>query len=319
MNANIEMKVLRGYITAQETIDCEFISLTTEDPSTGSIEATTRRDQINTYCNGLTSKLARRQYKRILDAWNEWPNKNEAMDLETYCKAHDWAPSTQQLVCKVICAFWKANDLNGNLKPYKPAYKAKNVSKDAFTDEEVRQLIEAAEGRGQFALATAIGLSSIYAFRLSTLVQGRWSEIEGNIWRTTSKGAKVLTVEIAENDRKRLQSLREKYNTEYLIPNTKNPSAPLQSDSLERAFKRLLGVVFGDEKAKRYSFHSLRHTAAMRTYRITAERKGLLEGVRAVQRLLGHSDMATTLHYLDHKIPMEELAEITRQLSAETW
>lgn len=282
-----------------------------------SIKATSWRERINAYCNGLTSKLARRQYKRILDAWNEWPNKNEAMDLEAYCKAHNWAPSTEQLVCKVICAFWKANDLNGNLKPYKPAYKAKNVSKDAFTVEEVRQLIEAAEGRGQLTLVMAIRLSSTYGVRLSTLVQGRWSEMDGNIWHTTSKGAKPLSVNIAEVDCKSLQSLREKYKSEYLIPNTKNPSAPLQSDSLEHAFKRLLGVVFGDEKAKRYSFHSLRHTAAMRAYKLTAERKGTSEGVHGVQNLLGHSNPAITINYLNHSMPMEELAEITAELAAE--
>ena len=79
---------------------------------------------------------------------------------------------------------------------------------------------------------------------------------------------------------------------------------PSCRDAINKQFRQLRQRLNID---RRITFHDLRRTTAYRTYEITKD-------LRLVQALLGHANLNTTLHYLDHHIttvPRELLEQVS--------
>jgi integrase/recombinase XerD len=164
-----------------------------------------------------------------------------------------------------------------------------------LTEDEQEQLLEQANPRYPTGERnqTLLRLMLNTGLRLAEVTALKWRDIDlttGKLMVRQGKGAKDRTLWVAEADIDRLRSWRERQAT--------------ACDTCEHAFTTLKGKALGhryvQRMVKRYaakagiakniSPHTLRHSFATDLYRETSK-------IRLVQKVLGHSDLSTTMIY----------------------
>jgi integrase/recombinase XerD len=184
-----------------------------------------------------------------------------------------------------------------------------------LTEDEQEQLLEQANPRYPTGERnqTMLRLMLNTGLRLAEVTALKWRDIDlttGKLMVRQGKGSKDRTLWVAEADINRLRSWRERQAT--------------ACDTCEHAFTTLKGKALGhryvQRMVKRYaakagidktiSPHTLRHSFATDLYRETSK-------IRLVQKVLGHSDLSTTMiytHIFDEEV--EEALKSFRQAAA---
>ena len=164
-----------------------------------------------------------------------------------------------------------------------------------LTEDEQELLLEQANPRYPTGECnqTMLRLMLNTGLRLAEVTALKWRDIDlttGKLMVRQGKGSKDRTLWVAEADIDRLRSWRERQAT--------------ACDTCEYAFTTLNGKALGyryvQRMVKRYaakagidkniSPHTLRHSFATDLYRETSK-------IRLVQKVLGHSDLSTTMIY----------------------
>ena len=150
--------------------------------------------------------------------------------------------------------------------------------------------------------------------RLAEVTALKWRDLDlitGKLMVRQGKGAKGITLWVAEADIDRLRSWRERQaekcagTCEYVF--TTLQGKPLGHRYVQRMVKRYTAKAGID---KDVSPHTLRHTFATDLYRETSK-------IRLVQKALGHSDLSTTMVYTHiHDPEVEEALKSFRQAAA---
>jgi len=149
--------------------------------------------------------------------------------------------------------------------------------------------------------------------RLAEVTALKWHDLDlttGKLMVRLGKGAKDRTLWVAEADIDRLRSWRERQakeagECEHIF--TTLEGRPLDHRYVQRMVKRYAAKA-GIEK--NISPHTLRHTFATDLYRETSK-------IRLVQKVLGHSDLSTTMIYTHiHDPEVESAMKSFRQATA---
>ena len=184
-----------------------------------------------------------------------------------------------------------------------------------LTEDEQERLLEQPNPRYPTGERnqTMLRLMLNTGLRLAEVTALKWRDIDlttGKLMVRQGKGAKDRTLWVAEADIDRMRRLRKRQAT--------------ACDTCEHAFTTLNGKALGhryvQRMVKRYaakagidkniSPHTLRHSFATDLYRETSK-------IRLVQKVLGHSDLSTTMiytHIFDEEV--EEALKSFRQAAA---
>ena len=183
-----------------------------------------------------------------------------------------------------------------------------------LTEDEQEQLLEQANPRYPTGERnqTMLRLMLNTGLRLAEVTALKWRDLDlttGKLMVRQGKGAKDRTL-WAEADINRLRSLRERQaevcgKCGHVF--TTLQGKPLGHRYVQRMVKRYAAKA-GIEKD--ISPHTLRHSFATDLYRETSK-------IRLVQKVLGHSDLSTTMIYTHiHDPEMEEALKSFRQAAA---
>ena len=165
-----------------------------------------------------------------------------------------------------------------------------------LTEDEQERLLEQAHLRYPTGERnqTMLRLMLNTGLRLAEVTALKWRDIDlttGKLMVRQGKGAKDRTLWVAEGDIDRLRSWRERQATAcagiYKHVFTTLEGAPLGHRYVQRMVKRYAAKARID---KNISPHTLRHSFATDLYRETSK-------IRLVQKVLGHSDLSTTMIY----------------------
>lgn len=268
----------------------------------------------------------RKTYETAIRQWRKYCVDNAIVnpirrDVETFInslKAAKKSVSTINLYSVAIRLFyrWAASE---NLYPNiadnfkadtKKSYKHK---KSALTAEQGGNLIKSAKGErlvdkrnaAIIALTISAGLRTIELYRADV---GDFEEVDGKIFLSVQgkghdeKDDKVL---VASQVYAMIQDyLKARGNVEPTAPlftsTRRNKNGRLSTQSISKMVKRHLRSIGLD--SKRYSAHSLRHSAACQMVIAGVE-------LRQVQAVLRHRSITTTMIYLDEVDRMKNIAE----------
>jgi integrase len=125
---------------------------------------------------------------------------------------------------------------------------------------------------------------------------------------TQKKTGKVVKFELSEQTRKAVEAWIDKvhlYSSDFLFPSRLRYSDHLSTRQYARIVKAWASLIGLD--AGEYGTHSLRRTKATLIYRRT-------KNIRAVQLLLGHTKLESTVRYLG--IEVEDALEMAEQTEA---
>ncbi|MCK4391628.1 tyrosine-type recombinase/integrase [Candidatus Bipolaricaulota bacterium] len=162
---------------------------------------------------------------------------------------------------------------------------------------------------------TMLNLMLNTGLRLAEVTALKWRDLDlttGKLIVRQGKGAKDRTLWVAEADIDRLRSWRERQaapcgQCEHIF--TTLQGKPLGHRYVQRMVKRYAAKAGID---KDVSPHTLRHSFATDLYRETSK-------IRLVQKVLGHSDLSTTMIYTHVFDPeVEEALKSFRQTTAVT-
>jgi integrase len=152
----------------------------------------------------------------------------------------------------------------------------------AFTEEEVTQLIEGAEGHVQ----DLVVVGAYTGLRRAELSRLRWEEVslqKREIYVGDTKSGKDRVVPLSQEVLKRIDA-RE---TGYVI--SRDPKHKIHVDTLSHEFLELRRAVFPHKKS--HSLHSLRHSFC--TWLAEAGTP-----LHVIKRLAGHRSSETTMQYI---------------------
>ncbi len=160
---------------------------------------------------------------------------------------------------------------------------------------------------------TMLNLMLNTGLRLAEVTALKWRDLDlttGKLMVRQGKGAKDRSLWVAEADTARLRSWRERQAKEcgeYEHVFTTLDGKPLGHRYVQRMVARYAAKA---GIAKNISPHTLRHTFATDLYRETSK-------IRLVQKVLGHSDLSTTMVYTHiHDPEVEEALKSFRQATA---
>jgi len=165
-----------------------------------------------------------------------------------------------------------------------------------LTEDEQEQLLEQPNPRYPTGErnGTMLRLMLNTGLRLAEVTGLKWHDLDlttGKLMVRQGKGSKDRTLWVAEGDIDRLRSWRERQAEEcagtYKHVFTTLEGAPLGHRYVQRMVKRY-AVKAGIDK--NVSPHTLRHSFATDLYRETSK-------ICLVQKVLGHSDLSTTMIY----------------------
>lgn len=163
--------------------------------------------------------------------------------------------------------------------------------REATADEEAKLM---ASIRGDYAPALRFALLS--GCRRAEIVGLQWKDVDffNREFRVTGKGDKSRSIPMTTEIHKLLWSLKDHHKTavfSYIVkrPRTgavKGSRAPITMEGFKTEWRHTKGRA----KVADYRFHDNRHTAATRLVRATGN-------LKAAQKLLGHTELATTSRY----------------------
>jgi integrase len=211
------------------------------------------------------------------------------------------APSTSSVnsnaLRRVLRWLWEEHGtpkLDGSV-PHMPGPRPRNVTTN-------REVIDALTRTPDLALRMMVLLCSDLAIRSGTALKiapHNHDSANQTLHFATKKGEKVslpLTAEITE-----LIALCNPMDPRPFVTQLQTLHPPHTGQTVRRAvlhhtaihkrFAKLVATI----TPKRITFHDLRRTAAVRMYELTGD-------LRAVQALLGHRSMNSTIWYLDHDL-----------------
>ncbi|WJI43746.1 site-specific integrase [Mesorhizobium sp. C120A] len=163
--------------------------------------------------------------------------------------------------------------------------------REATADEESKLL---AAIRGDYAPALRFALLS--GCRRAEIVGLQWKDVDffNREFRVTGKGDKTRTVPMTKAIYALLWDLKDHHKMAVFTYVVKRPRAGMVKGTREpitmEGFKTEWRWTKGRAKVKDYRFHDNRHTAATRLVRATGN-------LKAAQKLLGHTELATTSRY----------------------
>ena len=146
-------------------------------------------------------------------------------------------------------------------------------------------------------LCSEMALRFMEAYRVTP---GNWDR-ERHTLKILTKGGKTRTIPTPETIERLLAIAAEKQPTESAISTL--AGMQLQPDSLRKQFRKLVETCHVNPKL---TPHDLRRTTATALYTLSKD-------LRAVQQVLGHSDLTSTLHYIAPLTP-ENLSTLLREL-----
>ena len=172
-----------------------------------------------------------------------------------------------------------------------------------LTEDEQERLLEQPNPRYPTGErnGTMLRLMLNTGLRLAEVTALKWHDVNlttGKLMVRQGKGSKDRTLWVAEGDIDRLRNWRERQaaqcgQTDYVF--TTLQGKPLGHRYVQRMVKRYAAKAGID---KNVSPHTLRHSFATDLYRETSK-------IRLVQKVLGHSDLSTTMiytHSLDEEV-----------------
>jgi len=184
-----------------------------------------------------------------------------------------------------------------------------------LTEDEQERLLEQPNPRYPTGKrnGTMLRLMLNTGLRLAEVTSLKWHDVDlttGKLMVRQGKGSKDRTLWVAEGDIDRLRSWRERQATvcgqcDHVF--TTLQGQPLGHRYVQRMVKRYAAKAGID---KNVSPHTLRHSFATDLYRETSK-------IRLVQKVLGHSDLSTTMiytHIFDEEV--EEALKSFRQTAA---
>jgi len=149
--------------------------------------------------------------------------------------------------------------------------------------------------------------------RLAEVTALKWRDLDlttGKLMVRLGKGAKDRTLWVAEADIDRLRSWRERQAKE--CGECKHVFTTLQGKPLGHRYVQRMVARYARKAGieKTITPHTLRHSFATDLYRETSK-------IRLVQKVLGHSDLSTTMIYTHiHDPEVEEALKSFRQATA---
>jgi len=169
-----------------------------------------------------------------------------------------------------------------------------------YSSEELKRILEAADKIEKKAGSRAFNQKHIKkiillllytGMRLSEVMNLRWDNIQDNkivLKRTETKQRKEKVIPLTKGIQEVLESLKGK-DPDLVIPLSpgKNRSKVWMTDTM-RKIRRLSGV-------QDFIFHNLRHTASTI---MVSEAIGKGVGLSDIMKILGHSQISTTMKYL---------------------
>jgi len=161
---------------------------------------------------------------------------------------------------------------------------------------------------------TMLHLMLNIGLRLAEVTALKWRDIDlttGKLMVRQGKGAKDRTLWVAEADIDRLRSWRECQAAE-CGGTAKHVFTTLEGKPLDHRYVQRMVKRYAAKAAiaKNVSPHTLRHSFATDLYRETSK-------IRLVQKVLGHSDLSTTMIYTHvHDPEVEEALKSFRQATA---
>ena len=269
----------------------------------------------------LTYEVAIRQWVKYCG--NNAIQSPERVDVENFIdslKAAGKSNSTVNLYCTAIRLFYRWAALENKYKNIADNVKAEtkksyNHKKSALTAEQGGKLIQSTKGdkliekrnAAIVALTITAGLRTIELNRANV---GDFEEIDGKVYLYvqgkghTEKEDKVLVAsQVYALIVDYLNARGNVKDDEPLFTATRrNKNNRLSTQSISKMIKRQLKAIGCN--GKRYSAHSLRHSAACQMVMAGVE-------LRQVQAVLRHRSITTTMIYLDEVDRLKNTAEQT--------
>lgn len=196
-------------------------------------------------------------------------------DLTSWLAEHDWSPSTRRSVRASLRAFWSwcahaghAEDVAAEL-PRTPVPRAVPRPAD---DGVIRDALATADNRTQLM----VELMAYGGLRRCEVAAVRGSDVEGEWLRVTGKGGHVRMVPLPGHLCRRVRA----HGNRFVF------HGAVDGHLSARRVGELVGAVLPDG----VTAHQLRHRFATTVYRGSRD-------IRAVQALLGHAKLDTTMIY----------------------
>lgn len=264
---------------------------------------TTWTAEIEHWCSWLaasgspptTLRLRRWQARHLAERYpDRSPWSLTTDDLTRYLSGHQWAPETLKSARGSVRSFYGWAALTGRV-PASPAAVLPPVRvPEAPPRPAPDAVLENALDRADDKTRLMILLGTLAGLRASEIARLGWSDIDGHRLIVRGKGGRVRVVPLhpdldvalsAERERRRSgqagTGFRYQVSSDRWVFPSQRPGRPMTSG----AVSRILGRVLGDA-----SGHQLRHRFATRCYGATGD-------LLAVQRLLGHASVITTVRY----------------------
>jgi integrase len=169
-----------------------------------------------------------------------------------------------------------------------------------YTPEEIERILDAAEriesecrksAKLQKYTKRIILLLLYTGMRIGEVLNMKWENVKDNkiiLKRTETKQRKEKVIPMTEGIRKVLESLKDKRRTDgYVIPLGRR-GKEIDTTEMIRKIRKHSGI-------QDFIFHNIRHTASTI---MVSEALGRGVGLADVMRILGHSQISTTMRYL---------------------
>lgn len=264
--------------------------------------------------------IASLEYIDFLNLFRKW-TKDRSISKKRFGNAKSLLNGIYQYAIEQgIVTHNPIHDINCAQLPFKPV----NHSNDVFTEEERHKLLEHLKGNDNI-YALGIQLDFHLVLRIGELLALKWTDIEGDYLHIQSQRLVDTTM-----DDDLHFSPKTYVNVDHIKGNTDNgfryqPLTPEAKNILERirkvnpdgeyilmrsgkqlvvdTFNRHLYKYCKEIDIKERSSHKIRFTVASILYK-----RGM--PLTSLQRLLGHTTPAMTLHYIRQITPLEETTDI---------
>lgn len=224
----------------------------------------------------------RRTYIRAWLTAHPEPEHATTADAVAWLSRDDWSAETKKVARSTIRSFYSWATQTGIIK-HDPTLHTRAVSVPKALPRPARQdaiarALDAAEGPQRLAILLAL----LGGLRRAEIAALHSRDVEGDWIRVRGKGSKVRRVPIHADLREPLMAAARQGG--YVFPSPMRPGEPISRSTVGNWISTLLG--------DGGTAHRLRHSFGTNVYRGTHD-------LRAVQRLLGHSSIATTERYVD--------------------
>lgn len=196
-------------------------------------------------------------------------------DLIDWLASHDWSPATRRSARASLRCFWSWIARTGrgdNVAEHLPRTPVPRSVPRPADDDVILSALRAADNR----TALMVELMAYGGLRRCEVATVRGSDVEGDWLRVTGKGGHVRMVPLPPHLCRRVRA----YGDRYIF------DGQIDGHLSARRVGELVGAVLPDG----ITGHQLRHRYATTVYRGSGD-------IRAVQSLLGHAKLDTTMIY----------------------